>query len=98
MTEMNENENMALELLKAIADIVHKEGAHDYVRTAAGSVETATLCGVSLYWFSDTTVLKARDVELIVTDLGLTFIRGGIQNLQSWHKEITGLDNLYRAA
>lgn len=90
-----ENNAAAAYTLNAIAAIVRREGAHDYLRTAAGTFRTAALCGVTVTWQDDALCLSARDVELAMTDGMVHFTRGDYAVLQAWHRVFADLDNVF---
>lgn len=90
-----ENNAAAAYTLNAIAAIVRREGAHDYIRTAAGTFRTASLCGVTVTWQDHGLALSARDVELSMLDGAIDFIRGDYAALQGWHRVFADLDNVF---
>lgn len=90
-----ENNAAAAYTLNAIAAIVRREGAHDYVRTAAGTFRTASLCGVTVTWQDRGLTLSARDVEISMIDGAIDFARGDFTALQGWHRVFADLDNVF---
>lgn len=81
--------------VNAIAALVRRNGVHDYTRSAAAGTQAASLCGVAVLWNGAAITLTARDVQVVMVDGAVTFNRGGLAALQSWHRVLADYDSVF---
>jgi hypothetical protein len=81
-----------------LADMVRREGMHDFRCVAGQECQTASLCGVCVH-MDGPVVLRIHahdmDIECIpaANDPAMTimrFRRGGAANLARWHRQLSG--------